>query len=137
MDKRSLKNKIKRRESGQSMVEMALITPILLLLLCGIIEFGIMFGTQLTIQNDSREGARYAAIHASDSTVVSQVTTIVGQNAITSTKTVTVTFTDATKKSGFVTVTVKTTIPAITPIGYMVFKNNQKQLISATTMKVE
>jgi Flp pilus assembly protein TadG len=136
MKKRFLYNKI-NRESGQSLVEMALITPLLLLLLCGIIEFGIMFGTQLTIQNDSREGARYAAIHAGDGDVVSQVTQIVGSSAITSDKSVTLSFTDSTRKSGYVTVTVKTTIPAITPVGYMVFKNKQKQLVSATTMKVE
>ncbi len=126
-----------RRESGQSMVEMALITPLLLLLLCGIIEFGIMFGTQLTIQNDSREGARYAAIHASESGVEDTIEMMLGTNAITSGKNITVTFTDATRKSGFVTVTVTTTIPAITPVGYMVFNDGEKEMLSATTMKVE
>ncbi len=119
------------------MVEMALITPFLLLLLCGIIEFGILFGSQLTIQNDSREGARYASIHASESGVEDAVEQMIGTNAITSEKTVTLRFTDATRKSGYVTVEVVTIVPAITPIGYIVFENGEKQLISATTMKVE
>ena len=34
-------------ESGQSLVEMALILPVLLLLLLGILEFGIVMGTYL------------------------------------------------------------------------------------------
>jgi len=137
MKKQFLNNRIKRRESGQSMVEMALITPILLLLLCGIIEFGIMFGTQLTIQNDSREGARYASIHASESDVEDTVDTMLGADAITSAKDVTVSFTDSSHTSGYVTVTVTTIIPAITPVGYMFFEDGEKQLVSATTMKVE
>lgn len=52
-----------RRESGQAMVEFALVLPILLLLLCGIIDFGWMFFNQLTLNNWCREGARYTAVN--------------------------------------------------------------------------
>ena len=44
------------------MVEFALVSMTLILLLVGIIEFGLIFNTQLTLQNAAREGARYAAI---------------------------------------------------------------------------
>lgn len=50
-------------ERGQSMVEMALVLPILLLILLGITEFGRIYYTQLAITNGARAGARYAAVH--------------------------------------------------------------------------
>ena len=45
------------------MVEFALVLPILLLLLCGIIDFGWLYYNQITLNNAAREGARYAVIH--------------------------------------------------------------------------
>lgn len=53
----------KSRKSGQqgaSMVEFAIILPLLLLLLLAIIEFGALFWVKLTMQHAVREGARYA-----------------------------------------------------------------------------
>ncbi len=58
-----MKLRIKKRESGQAIVEFALVLPILLLLLCGIIDFGWLYYNQITLNNASREGARYAVIH--------------------------------------------------------------------------
>ena len=58
-----MKRRIKRRESGQSIVEFALVLPILLALLCGIIDFGWLYYNQITLNNAAREGARYAVIH--------------------------------------------------------------------------
>ena len=52
-----------RRESGQAMVEFALVLPILLALLCGVIDFGWVYYNKLTLTNTAREGARYAVIH--------------------------------------------------------------------------
>lgn len=52
-----------RSEKGQAMVEFALILPLLLTLLCGIIDFGWMYYNQITLNNAAREGARYAVIH--------------------------------------------------------------------------
>lgn len=45
-----------------------------LLILFGIIEFGFAFAFKMQVQNASREATRYAAIHSSDSTLVSEVT---------------------------------------------------------------
>lgn len=50
------------RQDGQGLVEFALVLPILLLLLLGIVQFGLLFGTQLNIENASREGARLASV---------------------------------------------------------------------------
>jgi Flp pilus assembly protein TadG len=48
---------------GQSLVEFALVLPLLLLILLGIIQFGFIFNTQVTITNAAREGARAATIY--------------------------------------------------------------------------
>lgn len=53
----------RKRESGQAIVEFALVLPILLVLLCGIIDFGWIYYNQITLNNAAREGARYAVIH--------------------------------------------------------------------------
>jgi Flp pilus assembly protein TadG len=54
---------IKRGENGQAMVEFALILPILILILCGIIDFGWIFGNQVVLSNATRESARYMAMN--------------------------------------------------------------------------
>ena len=52
----------RRRESGQTMVEFALILPTLAILLFGIIQFGIAFNNYLTVTDAVRAGARVAAV---------------------------------------------------------------------------
>ncbi|MEW5762999.1 MAG: TadE/TadG family type IV pilus assembly protein [Bacillota bacterium] len=49
-------------EKGQAVLEFALIIPILLLFLFGVIEFGRVFSAQLTVNAAAREGARYGII---------------------------------------------------------------------------
>jgi hypothetical protein len=48
------------REKGQTLVEFALILPILLLVIFVIIESGRIFQAYITVQHAAREGARYA-----------------------------------------------------------------------------
>jgi Flp pilus assembly protein TadG len=65
-------NKFKGNEDGQSLVEFALVLPILMLLVLGMIEFGWILNGQITVTNAARAGARAAAI---DSTTASAVVT--------------------------------------------------------------
>jgi Flp pilus assembly protein TadG len=51
-----------RNERGQTMVEFALVLPILALLLFGVIQFGIAFNNYITITDAARAGARRAAV---------------------------------------------------------------------------
>src|SRR3990170_5153387 len=51
-----------KNEKGTSTVEFALILPLLLLLLLGIIQFGSTYNAYLTITHASREGVRLAAV---------------------------------------------------------------------------
>jgi Flp pilus assembly protein TadG len=51
-----------RSEKGQVLIEFALVLPLLLLLLFGIIEFGRAFFQKNMTINAAREGARFAAV---------------------------------------------------------------------------
>ncbi|HQF02856.1 MAG TPA: TadE/TadG family type IV pilus assembly protein [Phycicoccus sp.] len=52
------------RERGAAAVEFALILPILLVLIGGIVDFGRAFFAQVVITNAAREGARAAVVGA-------------------------------------------------------------------------
>jgi hypothetical protein len=45
-------------QNGAAMVEFAIVLPLLLILVFGVIEFGVMFYNKAVITNASREGAR-------------------------------------------------------------------------------
>lgn len=53
--------KILRRRHGQSVAELALLLPLLVLLAVGVADLGRAFHTYIVITNASREGARYAS----------------------------------------------------------------------------
>ena len=50
----------RNRQSGQSLVEFALVLPVFLLILAGIIDMGFMFYSRITVINAARDGARSA-----------------------------------------------------------------------------
>jgi len=47
---------------GQTLVEFALVLPIIVILLFGIIDFGLMLNHRITLQHAVREGARYGMV---------------------------------------------------------------------------
>jgi Flp pilus assembly protein TadG len=51
-----------RNERGQAIVEFALVLPILMAILLGIIQFGIIFNNYITLTDATRAGARKAAV---------------------------------------------------------------------------
>ena len=51
-----------RRDRGASLVEFALILPLLTLFLFGIVQFGLAYDRKQSINSAAREGARMAAI---------------------------------------------------------------------------
>ena len=55
--------KKRKSESGQAMVEFALLLPVALLLLGAVIEFGWAFYNKLMIANLAREGARSGIVY--------------------------------------------------------------------------
>jgi Flp pilus assembly protein TadG len=48
---------------GQGLTEFTLMLPIFLLLVMGIVSFGIVFEKKVTVDNAARAGARYAVVH--------------------------------------------------------------------------
>ncbi len=58
----SLKRLLKQNK-GQTVVEFALVLPVLIFLLLAIMEGGRIFAAYLELQNAARDGARYAAIN--------------------------------------------------------------------------
>lgn len=68
-----MRNKFFKSEKGQALVEMAFVIPILLMLVFGITEFGRIFGTQLILSNSAREGARFAAVGATDTEIITKI----------------------------------------------------------------
>ncbi|MCK4316567.1 MAG: thrombospondin type 3 repeat-containing protein, partial [Anaerolineae bacterium] len=57
---------LRRCSRGQGLVEFALILPLLLLLMLGIIEFGYVFAAYSGLFNAAREGTRYGVVQPSD-----------------------------------------------------------------------
>jgi Flp pilus assembly protein TadG len=51
-----------RSERGAELIEMALVTPILLLLVMGIVDFGFLFQRYVVLTNAAVEGARVASM---------------------------------------------------------------------------
>lgn len=77
-----------KKEEGQSVVEFALILPVLILLIFGMIDFGWLFYNKIEVNNASREGARYAAIHWNEGSYVSDTESLVTNYASGSSVTV-------------------------------------------------
>jgi Flp pilus assembly protein TadG len=53
-----------RGERGSSAVEFALVVPVLLLLVFGIINFGLVMAQKASLSNAARAGARYGTVNA-------------------------------------------------------------------------
>lgn len=52
----------KPRSRGQALVEFAVVLPVFLLILAGVIDFGLGLYSQMTVINAAREGARLAVV---------------------------------------------------------------------------
>lgn len=78
------------RDRGAAAVEMALTMPLLLLVVCAIIDFGRMFHTQITLTEAAREGARVAAFSpgTNNANVLARINLVTaGMTAVTATTT--------------------------------------------------
>jgi Flp pilus assembly protein TadG len=51
-----------RRDDGSAVVEFALVSPLVIMLVFGIIEFGIAYNQQIELRSAAREGGRLAAV---------------------------------------------------------------------------
>jgi Flp pilus assembly pilin Flp len=59
-----------KNEKGASSIEFALVLPVLVMLMIGILQFGSAYGNYLAITHAAREGARLAAVNQFSEAVV-------------------------------------------------------------------
>jgi Flp pilus assembly protein TadG len=62
-----LKHNKRNNERGQTMTEFALVLPILVVLMLGIVQFGVAFNNYVTLTDAVRAGARKAVVSRSTS----------------------------------------------------------------------
>lgn len=136
VDNNNMKRSRRARASsdeGVSMVEMAIVSPLLVLLLFGIIEAGWAFSQQLEVRHGVREGARVAALNEGtldeivDATCV-QMGLAVSNAAISVTKT-------GTAVGNTVRVQVVAPVDSITGLASLVFGG--ATLTEAVEMRIE
>lgn len=123
-------------ERGQAVVELALVLPALLLVVLGIIQFGVAYNHDETITNATRAGARVAAVSRTASDPVGATIQAVKNAAPNLTQTqINVTVTPAPPWQPGISVTVTATYPySINLLGMVVKSGN---LSSSTTERVE
>lgn len=128
-------------EKGQSLVEMAVVLPVLLLILCGILDFGWIMGNQLVAENGCREGARLGAVVGTKTDYASLVANRV--MAVTpgyshSGMDVDASLTNPSDPGeGDVKVTVSYTFPLLTPLVQTILGKDNYTATCTVIMKVE
>ena len=128
------KNNIIRNENGQTMVEFALVLPVLVVLLFGIIQFGTAFNNYVSLTDAVRAGARVAAVSRQSSTPVADtVAKVMASATDINTSQINVTVNSTWVHGG--DVTVQATYPySISLLGVVVASGD---LTSTTTERVE
>ena len=125
-----------RKKRGQAVVEIALVLPILLLLLCGIIDFGRILYSSIHLNMVSQEAVRMGGLGKSDSEIVQYVNDEVDLGD-KDTITVNITPNDYDRKSGdYVTVKITYKVKSITPI-IATFVPAPYQVNTQSTIRIE
>ena len=136
----------KTNEKGQAMVEFALILPLLILLLCGIIDFGWIFGNQLVLNNAGRDTARYMAINydtgandaTNDATAVTIFKNRLGASSLLNNASLAVNSTlVGSGNTANVTVTATYPLPLLTPLLSTILNTTTIEIDTTTTMRLE
>lgn len=122
---------------GQSLVEAALVLPLFILVLLGILDFGWLMANQIMVNNGSRDGARYAIVNSDSSSLQTLVESRVHQNpGLESAADVLVTVSLSTDQQDL-TVTVTKRVHVLTPLAGVFVDNQEIQLSASTVMRVE
>jgi Flp pilus assembly protein TadG len=130
-----------KREDGAAAIEFAILLPLLMLILFGTIEFGLVLYNQEVITNASREGARFGIVIGSPRPSTGQIQGVVNTyltNAGLNSGNATVSVAGAQGASGS-----DLTVAVVYPYDFLVLSNFVASLsdslnLSATTiMKLE
>jgi len=124
-------------EDGQALVEMALVLPILLLMLLGMIQFGFVLSGQIALSSAAREGARLAATGTADMVVRNHLRDILAASPLLSNIEVEIQpAAGARVFGGQVTVRVRAGSPLIVPLP-LVVPGGAFSLAAEAVMRVE
>ena len=133
--------RMQRSESGQALVELAIVLPIVIALLCGIVEFGWMCFNQINIANLAREAAREGIVYSAGNTDLNALSSEMVENAPAGMRdklTVDIRFSNLSNpREGDVIVDIAYRASAITPLLGILTESNEYELNASCTMKVE
>ena len=73
VDRHDVLARPKRQERGAALVEAAIVIPLLLLLVLGVVEYGFIVNRGTLLNNAAREGAREAVFGSSESEIEQRV----------------------------------------------------------------
>lgn len=141
MKKRRSRRRL-RGEDGQAMLEFALVLPIFLLILCGMLDYGWLYYNQLALNNICREGARYAVVSTAEDHTTDGIQRHI-ENYVEDTYPmqdieVTVTYSKPLDPlNGDVTVTAQKEFRYITPLISTVTGEQSRMLTAQVVMRVE
>jgi len=115
----SLNRRVKKQESGQALVEMALVLPFFLLLLFGLIQMSILGYSYISVNNAARTGVRVASLGGSDDAIITAITnSMIILNNSTLTIQISPSYSQRQSVPGqAVTVNISYPVPLIVPIG--------------------
>lgn len=122
-----------KKEKGQALVEFALVLPILLVVLCGIIDFGWILSCQNELTNAAGETARYAAIYANNSDVHTLAEEFLTEQGITGTPHLD----NLTIDDTYATVEVSEEVPYLTGLTGVFTRHNTITLHGKASMPIE
>lgn len=124
-----------KRTEGATAVEFAIVVPVLLLFICGIMDFGTIYHQLHTANEAAREGARKIAVSQSLQTSATEITNFI-KNHYNSDFNVEVLPSPPVSGQN-VTVTVTSSVNIITPLISAFFPNNPYAITGRTVMRVE
>lgn len=124
-------------ESGQAMVEFALVLPVLLLILCAIVDFGWIFGNQLLADSACKEATRYTAIHYYDSSTDNDQSIAAGIVTARAPTLVSPSVTITPSAGDSITVKVTSQINVITPLISLLFPDGKYTITAQCVMRLE
>lgn len=108
-----------RSDSGAVAVEFGIIAPVLILLVLGIMQFGLIFYQMIQVEHAAAEGARYAALRYPQTQVLSRIRASAPGVDLTGSGAVTLSPADpsspAIQQNTDVAVTLHATVPIIMP----------------------
>jgi Flp pilus assembly protein TadG len=122
------------RESGQSLVEFALVVPLLLLLVVGIAEFGRAWMTRNAMTGAAREAVRIAAVQGDQAAALARANSVLSAAGITG---ATVTQADDNAVFGTCSITVSYEFPLVVTGFLPGLAGTTLPMTSSTSMRKE